>query len=174
MAKNDALHAVDVPVALALVDVPEATFQQLSAMLGISTSTAHSSVARLRLAGLVREEKRVVVRQALLEFLEHGVRYAFPARIERSMKGVATAHAGPGLASLIASDDAFVWPYARGSVSGQAIAPLLESAAELPDRSPGVYHMLTLVDALRVGRIRERAAAAKMLRDRLYETASAA
>jgi hypothetical protein len=169
-----ALHPVDVPVALALLDSPNATFQLLSGMLGVSTSTAHGSVERLRQAGLVRSGTLEVVRPALLEFLEHGVRYAFPAVHLASARGVPTAHAGPALARIIAADEPLVWHSGRGSVTGPGITPLYERASELPVRSPGVYSLLTLVDALRVGRLRERRAAMEMLRDRFYGGRAAA
>jgi hypothetical protein len=45
--------------------------------------------------------------------------------------------------------------------------PLYGKAVELPERCPSVYELLTLVDALRVGRARERKIAAEHLRERL-------
>jgi hypothetical protein len=151
-----------------------ATFQQLADMLGISASMAHQSVERLRHAGLVRSAKREVMRPALLEFLEHGVRYAFPAAAQGRARGVPTAHAGPALAPFIVADEPVVWPSASGSVVGPSVAPLYRQAAELPERSPNVYSLLTLVDALRVGRVRERTEAVRLLRDRFYFDASRA
>jgi hypothetical protein len=174
MKRSPALNAIDVPVALTLIDTPNATFQQVSEILGVSTSTAYQSVERLRQAGLVRWGKREVVRSALLEFLEHGVRYAFPASLEAPTRGVPTAHAGPALAPLIAADEPIVWPSKQGSAFGPAVAPLLKQAPELPHRSPRVYWLLTLVDALRVGRLRERKEATRMLHDRFYSNAAVA
>jgi len=168
MQKALSLHPIDVPVALSLVEAPQATFQQISEMLGISSSTAHAAIARLRQAGLVRKENLEVARSALLEFLEHGVRYAFPAVVQTEGRGVPTAHAGPLMCADIVADTPFVWPAARGGAVGPSIAPLLRQAVELPVRSPGVYALLTVVDALRVGRVRERELAIGLLKSRLY------
>ncbi len=64
------------------------------------------------------------MRKALLEFLEHGVRFAFPQRPGPMVRGVRTAHAAPPLTDQIHSNEAYVWPYAKGDVRGQSILPL--------------------------------------------------
>ena len=174
MRKALSLHPIDVAIALSLVEAPRATFQQVAEMLGISSSTAHGAIARLRQAGLVKKESVEVVRSALLEFLEHGVRYAFPAVVQAEGRGVPTAHAGPLLRDAIVADFPFVWPAAGGAALGPSIAPLFRQAVELPSRNPGVYALLTLVDALRVGRVRERELAIGLLRNRLYPSAALA
>jgi hypothetical protein len=140
-------------------------------MLVISPSTGHRSVARLREAGLVRAATQEIVRPSMLEFLEYGVRYAFPARLLPATRGVPTSHAGPGLSRFIAADEPIVWPSGRGPSWGPAIAPLYESAVELSQHSPDIYWMLTLADAPRVGRLRERMQAITLLRARLYQKA---
>lgn len=70
----------------------------------------------------------------------------------------------------IVAEDVVVWPSVKGSVVGQSLSPLVPKAAELPERSPNVYGLMTLVDALRVGRIRERRLAAERLRERVYDS----
>ncbi len=174
MAARMALRPVDIPVAFGLVEFPNATYQILHEKLGISTSTAHDAVKRLRCAGLVSSDGHAVARLALLDFLEHGVRYAFPATLEAKARGVPTAHSGPPLASEIVSDEPVVWPSARGAAEGPSVAPLLPQAPDLVDRAPRVYAMLTLVDALRVGRARERQLAMKHLHDQFYKHAAVA
>jgi hypothetical protein len=166
--KQSALRPADVGVALGLVEHPRASYQHLNEMLGISSSTAFAAVCRLRDAGLVRQDECVVIRQNLLEFLEHGVRYAFPASPGVTSRGVPTSHSGPALANDIVGEDAVVWPSAAGATVGKAVTPLLPKAEQLPSRSPEVYWLLTLVDALRVGRLRERKLAIAKLRARMY------
>jgi len=167
MSRIAPLKPVDLVVSLRLAEVPEAKYEQLSADLGISSSTAHASVRRLQEAGLLRPGSRVVNRLALREFLEHGVRYAFPARPGAEVRGVPTAHAAPSLAAHIVAQDALVWPSASGSSIGRAITPLYPQATELPQRCPSVYESLALVDALRVGRVRERKLAREELERKL-------
>ncbi len=126
-----ALHALDVVVALRIAESPRADFRTLAEDLALSVSTTHAAVKRLMLAGLVRPTGaggRAVNRHALLEFLEHGVRYAFPA-------------------------------------AAGALVPLLPRAGQLVKRAPATYALLTAVDALRVGRARERDIARRYLRE---------
>ncbi len=170
MSGQPVLRPADVGVALSLVAYPGASYDQLHDVLGISRSNAHAAVRRLRQAGLIRQDERVVVRSNLLEFLVHGVRYAFPGFLGASARGVPTSHAGPVLSHDIVAEDAVVWPSADGSVVGRSLSPLVPKAAELPERFPNVYALMTLVDALRVGRIRERRLAAERLRARVYDT----
>jgi hypothetical protein len=154
-----ALHPVDVPVALHLLDRPADPYAGLASDLEISSSTAHQSVRRLFAAGLLRHGfhgERAVNRQALLEFLTHGVRYAFPTAPAASTRGVATAHAGPALREAIVADDAIVWPAEDGECEGAAIEPFWPRAASVARKLPTLYALLSAVDALRVGRARER------------------
>ena len=172
MPDIQSLKPVDLAVGLRLAEAPEAKYDQLSADLGISASTAHAAVRRLQVAGLLRPGSRAVNRLAFQEFLEHGVRYAFPAQPGAEVRGVPTAHAGPPLAGHIVAEDVLVWPTASGSAVGRAVAPLYRRAVELPERCPSVYESLTLVDALRVGRARERKLAAEALRQKLQAKAA--
>ncbi len=172
MKAYEPLKPVDIAVGLRLAEAPEAKYAQLSADLGISSSTAHGSVQRLESAGLIRPGSRAVNGLAFREFLEHGVRYAFPARPGEEARGVPTAHAAPPLSSHIVAEDVFVWPSVSGHSSGQSVAPLYPAAIELPQRCPSVYESLALVDALRVGRARERQLAVEAL-DRKLQAAVA-
>ncbi len=95
MAKQESLKPQDVVVALRLLETPEAPIANLGDDLGISPSTAHQSVERLRMAGLLRPESRHVNNRALMEFLEHGVRYMFPAKLDAPATGVPTAYSAP-------------------------------------------------------------------------------
>jgi len=173
-SESIALHALDIPVAIRMAEEAVGSYQVLSTDLGISTSTAHAAVWRLEQAGLVRPGSKSVNWLALREFLAHGLRYAFPARPGASVRGVPTAHSGPPLAGHILAEDAFVWRKADGSATGQEIAPLFPRAVDLPERRPSLYQLLTLADALRVGRARERDRALAELDRRLGYGAPAA
>jgi hypothetical protein len=174
MVSQVTMRPVDVPVALRLAEEPELSYEALHNDLGISTSTAFQAVARLGAAGIVYPHARKVNRRNLLEFLLHGVKYVFPAEIRGVVKGVPTAFAGPPLADKIAHSMAVVWPDPQGSVIGESVAPLYPGATRLPQRCPGVYEMLTLVDAVRMGRARERKLAGEKLRRRLGQAGAGA
>jgi DNA-binding Lrp family transcriptional regulator len=163
------LQPTDIAIACFLGRMPGATYASIAGGLGVSVSTAHKGADRLIHSGLVQEFGRRVNRRALLEFIEHGVRFAFPAEIgEKRRRGVPTAHAGPDLAGQIVADEAFVWPDASSDVVGKTIEPLYDKAPTLRDRCPDVYAMLANVDAVRIGRSRERLLAMQALRQRLY------
>lgn len=144
------------------------TYAQLSNELGMSASEIHSSVRRSAGAGLIDAKTKKVHRGALAEYLIHGVRYAFPVVRGSICRGVPTAYAAPPLSDEFQDDDLPpVWPHPEGTVRGYAVTPLHSSAVEAARRNRPLYQLLALVDALRCGRARERAAAVRELKQRL-------
>lgn len=160
--RQQVLRPVDVAVALRLAVTPDDRYESLAEVLGVSLSTAHQAVQRLKNAGLVSSDRKVNPK-ALFEFLVHGARYSFFPELGPETRGVPTAHSAPPLDREIVSDERFVWPSARGQSRGTALSPLLETADELPDRDHKLYQALALLDAVRVGRARERKLAIKHL-----------
>jgi hypothetical protein len=170
MLKQDTLKPVDLAVVLTLAIKPadpSPTYEQLGQALGMSSSTSFESVHRLQSAGLLRPESREPNRAVLMNFLEYGVRCAFPPSIGKEARGVPTAHSGPALRAFFDSAKPYVWPDLDGTVRGTGLAPLYSNAPDLAKREPEIYSMLTLVDALRVGEARERKLALDALRKRL-------
>lgn len=131
--------------------------------IGISQSEVSQSLNRSRYAGLIDDSRKKVMRMALLEFLLYGVRYAFPQQPGAIVRGIPTAHSAPPLDSIIVSSDNYVWPSGIGKIRGQAIAPLYPSVVEAIKNDKILYELLALVDAIRVGRAREREIAKKEL-----------
>ncbi len=163
------LQPLDVFVALKLVALAPASpsFEQLGASLGISASSAFRAVERATAAGLLSKE-RAPHREALREFLLYGVRYAFYVKPGELTRGLPTAHAAPPLARLITPGrDIPVWPDPEGTTRGYAVTPLHKEAPRAAKRDPELYELLALVDALRIGRARERSLAQGELTRRL-------
>lgn len=144
------------------------TYAELGETLGMSASEVHAAVRRLREAYLLDPEDQVQL-TALRNFLVHGVRHAFPARPKEVTRGVPTAWALPAIATKLGASDQFppVWPDPNGKVQGSAIEPLYPSVPGAAPRNPDLYELLALVDALRIGRARERTLAEKELGARL-------
>ncbi len=162
MPEQDTIKPLDMAVAVAHAVEPDAatpTYAEMGARLHLSPSTVHQSVRRLQAAGLLRAGTRQPNRSALREFVTHGLRYAFPPSLGAAARGVPTAHSGPLLRDQFDAADALVWPDPGGAVRGASIAPLYPGATSLPERAPQVYRLLTLLDAIRAGRARERNAA---------------
>ena len=139
----------------------------LAVSLGLSQSEISGSLRRSRLAGLVDETKKQVYRQNLLDFLFFGLAYVFPAAPGAVVRGMPTAHSAPPLKQIIVSDEPYVWPDQEGEERGQAIAPLYAKVPYAARQDPLLYELLTLVDALRVGRAREVKLAREKLQNQL-------
>jgi len=141
----------------------------LAVELGLSQTEVSFALERCRVSGLLDDAKKRVIRSALLEFLAHGLKYIYPVEPGALCRGMPTAHSAPPLSKRIVSDehDQYVWPYVDGTMRGQAIVPLYESVPFAAGKDPQLHELLAMVDALRVGRARERAIAADELEKRL-------
>jgi DNA-binding Lrp family transcriptional regulator len=167
------LKPQDIVVALKLGVIADkkASYSSLAGELGMSPSEVHAAVQRLTHAGLLQAHARQPNKTALLEFLIHGLKYAFPPDRGGVTRGMPTAHAAAPLAAKIEAGDDLppVWPDPQGTVRGEAIAPLYDSVPRAARNDPKLYECLALVDALRSGRARERKLAESLLRERLAE-----
>lgn len=135
--------------------------------LALSQSEISKSMARSRYAGLLFGEDHQVMRQGLCDFLVHGIRYTFPQQPGPVVRGLPTAHSAPPLADQVMSDEPYVWPSAIGNVRGHSIAPLYPKAVDAAMRDAKLYEVLSLIDAIRVGRARERNLAIEELKKRI-------
>jgi hypothetical protein len=145
------------------------SYPSLAHDLGLSASEVHAAVRRASHVGLIHRETRRPNRAALLELLFHGVRYVFAPERGAVTRGLPTAHAAPPLSEKIVAADELppVWPTPNGTVRGETLSPLYKSVPEAAKKDPRLYECLALVDAIRVGRARERKLAEALLRERL-------
>lgn len=141
----------------------------LAESLEISQSEISQSLIRLRYAGLLSEDGKNVMRSSLLEFLLHGIAYAFPQQPGAMVRGIPTAHSAPPLNNEILSNENYVWPSATGEVRGFKIEPLYPTVPKAVKNDLKLYAMLALVDAIRIGRAREKNLAAKELTNLIHE-----
>src|SRR5262249_4519735 len=118
---------------------------------------------RLGEAHLLDPETQEIRCEALRNFLVHGVPHAFPANPKEVTRGMPTAWAAPALSGRISAAEQIppVWPDPDGHVQGAAVQPLYQSVPHAARRDSALYDLLALVDALRIGRARERALAEK-------------
>lgn len=154
---------------LVVLKGPASIFPAVPESLGLSKAEVHNSAKRVRGARLLPHDSWNPLRKNLLEFLVHGVKYVFPARHGSESIGTPTAYAAPPLNTQIAasSANAPVWPDSEGSMRGQALYPLYPSAPQAARRDPELYELLTLVDAIRIGNVREQQLAESLLKARL-------
>ena len=145
----------------------ELSLRKLAEELGMSASSVSESLERSKLAQLVDRNKKRVNILALQEFLVHGVAYVFPAQTGRVGRGIPTyVSASPIKEQLAANTDAYVWHDVRGTARGQQIEPLYPSVPEAVQRDEELYELLVIVDALRMGRAREKEIAINELNKR--------
>ena len=168
-----ALKPQDVYVVLKLVAAKgrRAPYSQLALELKMSPSEVHASVIRAEASHLLHgtSQNNRPNLAALEEFLVHGLKYVFPAKRGELTRGIATSYGAEPLRSAIAkgNEPIPVWPYEEGNQRGIAFAPLHKSAPFAALRDPSFYEYLTLADALRDGRTRERKIAENELHHRL-------
>jgi len=151
------LKSHDLVAALKLAVGPPLTYPRLAEALGLSLSEAHGAVKRSQAAGLLLADRQPN-RPAILEFAIHGARYAFPAVRGGMTRGMPTAHAAPPLVDLIVqdTDPVPVWPDPHGETRGTSFKPLYRGAPKAALADAKLYECLSLIDALRGGRARER------------------
>ncbi len=150
------------------------TYAALGEALTMSASETHASVKRALASGLAVAPARgewSPVRPNLLEFILHGVRYIWPATPGPVKRGVPTAFGAEPLASLMtaAPGEAPVWAHPTGSAKGPTLSPLYRTAPQAALADPALHRLLALLDALRMGRARERGLAAELMEAELMQ-----
>lgn len=167
--KQQILSPLDLVILLKIVAYDEERWYQteMAESLGISQSEVSKSLVRLKFSGLLDQSGKRVMKSALFELLYYGIRYVFPQRPGPVVRGVPTAHSASPLNQEIQSSEDYVWPSGHGKHRGHSIVPLYPTVPEAVGKDPILYELLALVDALRVGRARERELAKKELKHRL-------
>lgn len=173
--RHSGMRPQDVVVLLKLTiaDVNRLSMEQLAHSLGISAAEVFHSINRSRYAGLLLSTTpRSVARRGLLDLLFFGLKYVFPTQPGPVMRGMPTAHSALPLSLTIrpAADDQYVWPDPEGELRGHSIEPLFPAVPGAARRDPLLYELLTLTDALRVGRAREVMLARTELEQRILPT----
>lgn len=168
-AKQQVMSPQDIVVLLKITTYGNhGWFQdQLAKDLQISQSEISKSLVRSKFAGLVDPSGKKVFKTALLEFLHYGIKYVFPERPGALVRGIPTAHSAMPLSAIIVSEEHYVWPSGKGKTRGQSITPLYPSVVDAVQNDKKLHELLSLVDALRVGKAREKEIAIKELETRI-------
>jgi hypothetical protein len=166
MKAHNGMRPHDLVVLLKIVSLNNSDWmsKDLAAGLYISNSEISESLNRSMIAKLISPDKRVVFKTALYNFIEYGLKYVFPAEPGPIVRGMPTAHSAPILKASFIADDQYVWPDADGKVKGQSIAPLYPNQVKAALKDDLLYDKLALVDAIRVGRVREQKKALELLK----------
>ncbi|MBC7459799.1 MAG: hypothetical protein H7287_00410 [Thermoleophilia bacterium] len=170
----------DLIVALRLLLADEAARARpttwLASELGLSTSRIHESLGRLHRVRIVDSSGNRVSAPVLTEFLEHGLRFVFPAELGSVVRGVPTATSAEPLASVFVDPgdaaSGFVWPSSSGKVRGVSIVPLHKLVPSIAEHDERMHELLALVDGLRLDDPRVRREAAAAFRERVTTNAA--
>lgn len=159
----------DIIILLKLVSLRGQSWQyrDLSAGLFIPISEISVSLKRSEKAGLFNTMRKSVHRQSLMEFVQYGLRYVFPAEPGPLVTGIATAHSYSEYKKVFSSEMNYVWPDLDGNLRGLSIEPLHANVPKAVKGDPELYHMLASIDILRVGRTREISMAINQLKQRI-------
>jgi len=156
----------DIVILLKIIASKDKLLSQtiLASELGMSQSEISESLSRSKFAGLIDSYGKRVRRLALMEFLQFGLAYVFPEQPGAIVRGIPTAHSASPLKDKIVSNEDYVWASAKGTVRGQRIIPLYSTVVDAVKQDAILYELLALVDALRVGRVREKEIAIEELK----------
>ena len=159
----------DVLLLLKIISMNNQSWNQkpIAEALGMSQSEISESVARSKYAGLLDPSGKQVMKLSLMDFLQFGIRYVFPQKPGPVVRGIPTSHSASPLNNEIQSTENYVWPYAKGTMRGHSIIPLYTSVPKAALKDKDLYELLAMVDALRVGRAREKEIAITELKKRL-------
>jgi hypothetical protein len=167
------LRPQDIVILLKILAREGSPWRQLDLAyeLGLSQSEVTHGLERCMKSGLIEPSKRTPLKSALAELLIHGLKYVFPAQPGPVCRGLPTAHSAKPLVGKIVAGaaDQYVWPYAEGETRGQSIQPLYPSVPEAAKKDPKLHELLALIDAIRVGRAREKKLATEELLKRLKD-----
>jgi hypothetical protein len=141
------------------------TVRELEVATTIPKSSVQRALERLAESDLIGRDGRTARITQTKEFLLHGLRYVFPARLGAVTRGVPAAWGAEPLAEEIGqSGDAVpVWPHATGPVRGPALEPLHRTAVNLRATDPRLADAVVLVDGIRGGDARVRGVASRLL-----------
>lgn len=167
MRKHSGMRPQDIVILLKIVSKGMQPWQNkdLAYELSISQSEISDSLNRSQMAGLLNGEKKKVYKKSLLEFIEYGLHYVFPAIPGPFVNGIYTAHSHPFMKEKFSSENEYVWPQPRSEVRGFLIEPLYKDVVKAVVQDEKLYKMLALIDVIRVGRVRENQVAIKELKN---------
>jgi hypothetical protein len=165
------MSPADILVLLKVVLHEKDSVRSLADGLGIPHASVQNSLDSLKRVGLLSGSggSRHFDRFEVRDFLVHASRFIAPASPGALAYGIPTAHAAAPLKQkLLADDDPVVIPAEPdgklGMTEGRAIEPLHKNVPHAVRRDPELYKLVALVDALRIGRARERKIAEAELR----------
>jgi hypothetical protein len=170
MNQHNGMRPQDIAVLLKIIiAAPDWMNKQIAEGLLLSPSEVTYSLQRSAIAELIDPSRRKVMRKTFLEFIQYGLPRVFPAIRGSIAIGVPTAFSSPIISSHLMTNqlnEIVVWAFADGGARGESISPLYPNAVKAALKDPELYELLCLVDVMRLGKIREKEIALKLLKQK--------
>lgn len=154
MKEHKGMRPQDIVILLKILALGDEEWynKDLAYQLGISNSEVSESLNRSMIGGLLKDNKRELYKDRLVEFLIYGAKYVFPVKTGRTVKGIPTAYSHPLLSDQFIVELPYVWPDKKGKMKGSTVTPLYKTVPKACREDEKLYLLLALADAMRVGR----------------------
>lgn len=170
MNQHHGMRPQDIAVLLKIIiSNPGWMSKDIAQDLVLSPAEVSYSLQRSAQAGLLDASKKRVMRKAFLEFIQYGLPRVFPAIRGPLAVGIPTAFSSPAISPYLMTNqlnDLVIWPHAEGVARGETINPLYPNAVQAALKDETLYHLLSLVDVMRMGKVREKEIALRLLKEK--------
>jgi hypothetical protein len=170
MNQHHGMRPQDIAVLLKIIiSNPGWMSKDIAQDLVLSPAEVSYSLQRSAQAGLLDASKKKVMRKAFLEFIQYGLPRVFPAIRGPLAVGIPTAFSSPAISPYLMTNqlnDLVIWPHAEGEARGETINPLYPNAVQAALKDETLYHLLSLVDVMRMGKVREKEIALRLLKEK--------
>jgi hypothetical protein len=135
---------------------PPLSFEKLGDSLAVSASQVHAAAQGAKRSRLIRENFEV--RRTALALAIQSVAIYIPGELGGSCRGIPTSLASSTIERYVLYREGTqpVWPSETGDTVGLKLNPIHRAVPVAVADDPTLYRLLALIDALRVGRARER------------------
>ncbi len=140
--------------------------RKMAESIGVSSSEVSKGAKRLINSKLAVERRGAffIETAAFLEWLCHGIRFAYPQESIGYGRGMLTSWNCPLIESeMVPPDPAIVWPVPGGETDGVLIKPIHKSIPFAASRDERLYTAFSLLEAIRGGKPRELEIARRQL-----------
>jgi hypothetical protein len=172
---------------LALESVPDVARERISvrsiaASLGLSAGEISKSCQRLLKAKLIAPVgggdgsalPYNLVRIHMEEWLNYGIQYNVIPEPTGVGRGLVTGWSNTSIRSeFVPRELPYVWLVAGGDLTGEGVSPLYPNAAVAAGQDRHLHYILSLIDAIRLGKPREIGIARALVRNFLEEVKDA-
>lgn len=152
MERQGTLRPQDIIVAIAYLKWGKETPQKtLAERLFLSPAEIVKSNKRLESSRLLDSSKKVD-RSALLNFIKHGLRIAFPAQVGSLRKGIKTSLSNISLQRSLKKkpEISYVWESGNGKAVGQSVIPLYPGICQLARKDKEFYELISTIESIRL------------------------